>query len=419
MKKKTLLKMLMVGSALLATFSSCIKDELPNSECDILVARAGVATPEDVFIQLSDTLAPINKDYGASVIQFQNVIAENLTTAAPVFTVSEGATLVPASGTVRDFSNGAMQVYFCVAQDESALLQEALAAESPATVLAAAAKAGQHVRPYYVQYKPIEAASGDVVEYNFENFYLETKSQKYYEWSDEPYAGGSTPAVSKWATANAGISVARGSAKPDEYPTVPLVGGGVDGGNAVKLETCSTGSWGKMFKMPLGAGNLFIGTFDMSQALTNTLHATRFGENSTLSRKPYRFVGYYKYTPGPTITNKYEKVVEGIDVPAIYSIVYRNHDENGQPTVLYGDNVTTSPLIVGRAEITDWQYNTSDWVSFSLEYTWYEEIDPVLLEERGYNFAIVCSSSKDGAEYTGALGSVLLVDNFKIYYTAE
>ena len=70
------------------SLTSCIKDELPNSECDIISANAGVKNPEDVFFQLSDTSAAINADYHSSVIQFQRVKTwADLTEVAPRFTV--------------------------------------------------------------------------------------------------------------------------------------------------------------------------------------------------------------------------------------------------------------------------------------------------------------------------------------------
>ena len=48
-------------------------------------------------------------------------------------------------------------------------------------------------------------------------------------------------------------------------------------GKCVKLETRLTGSLGALVKMPIAAGNLFIGEFDMTNALSKPLEATRFG----------------------------------------------------------------------------------------------------------------------------------------------
>ena len=48
--------------------------------------------------------------------------------------------------------------------------------------------------------------------------------------------------------------------------------------------------------MPIAAGNLFIGSFDMLNASTNPLSATRFG--TPFYNKPLRLTGYYKYKAG-------------------------------------------------------------------------------------------------------------------------
>ena len=50
-----------------------------------------------------------------------------------------------------------------------------------------------------------------------------------------------------------------------------------DSGNGLKLTTCDTGSFGAMVQMYIAAGNLFIGSFDLANALKDPLRATKFG----------------------------------------------------------------------------------------------------------------------------------------------
>lgn len=50
--------------------------------------------------------------------------------------------------------------------------------------------------------------------------------------------------------------------------------------------------------MPITAGNLFLGTFDVRGALTNPLTATRSGV--PFERVPVLLRGWYKYRPGET-----------------------------------------------------------------------------------------------------------------------
>lgn len=422
----------MTGKTIAALFvaalslASCLKDEAPNGECDIISARAGVPNPKETFFQLSDTVAPINADYLGSVIQFQRVTPwADLTAVAPTFTVSDGATLYPPSGTVRNFANDTTQVYFCIAEDEQVYYRELCQNGQPLEPqLVQASKAGRHIRTYGVQFKHAETEPRDVVEYDFEHYALEPKKGKYYEWSDL-LPDGTVRAVSNWATANVAFATARGSAKPEEYPTIPLRGVGVDGSDCVQLTTCDTGAFGHMFGMPLAAGNMYLGTFNMAQALTNTMKATRMGENSTLDRKPVRLMGYYKFRPGAQMQDPKGEPASGEDIPAIYSLVFRNHDAEGKPVVIFGDEVDEtipekySPYIVARAEVTDWHKNTSEWVSFSLEYQWREPLDPALLAAKGYSYTIVLSSSKHGATFSGAIGSTLLIDGLKLYFETE
>lgn len=404
--------------ATLSLMTSCIKDELPNAECDIRKATIHLPRPEDYFTNLADTTADVLPSFGSNMIQFVGVKAKaRLNGITPTFTISQGAQMFPPQGTRRDFSNGRLQTYYVIAEDTKDRypmpdLNDADAVARYENELAAADKRGEHVRTYHVQFTSADIEKADTVYYNFDRYALEPKG-KFYEWSD--LFEGHERNVANWATANMGFSTARGSARPEEYPTVPVASGGVDGGPYVMLQTCSTGKFGESMHMPLAAGNIFLGTFDFSVALTNTLHATRFGENSILGRKPLKVTGYYRYTSGPVFTDSDGHVVSRTDMPAIYSVVYRNKDNSGQPIVLYGDDVKTSPYIVALAEVDVFSTST-DWVQFEMAYKWKQDLDPEVLAQHGYSFTIVCSSSAEGDLYSGAIGSKLLIDNFRLIF---
>lgn len=425
MKISNLLKgILFVGIAA----SSCVKQEALNQECDIRRAVIHLPHPEDYFTDLADTAVTILPSLAETVIQFQGVKdGVKLDGLAPEFTISAGAVLFPPQGTLRDFSNPDDTVaVFVIAEDTKdryPLPSHPKDYEAFGRMLKDASDRDEHVRPYRVEFVQALIDPSDTLVYTFDNYLLEDRKQKYYEWSD-PF-NGRERSVPNWATANIGYSTAKSSAGPMDYPTVPVASGGVDGKAYAKLETKDTGEWGKLFKMPLAAGNLYLGTFDMSCALQNALQATRFGDRTVLGRKPARFTGYYKYTPGPQMTDPQGRPIDGIDRPDIYCVVYRNKDMNGKPIVLHGDDVNTSQYIVGRAklgeannfvdgEVSKIYLNTPGWVHFDVTFKWMHEIDYDLLKAHGYNFAIVCSASVDGASYQGAVGSVLLVDNFTI-----
>lgn len=384
-----------------ALFSSCFKDEPLNAECDIEEAYIHVDAPEEMFFNLTDTLIKVASDKNDIVFSVRK--KADITALAPVFNITGGATISPASGSVQDFSKGPV-IYKVTSQD------------------------GQWSRNYNVSFEPHTRTVADVIEYDFEHYALDAQ-KKYYVWNE---VGEDGSEINNWATGNPGFRLSMGSAKPDEYPTT-TVADGYDGA-CVKLETKSTGAFGAMVNMRLAAGNLFIGEFDVSSALKDAMQATQFG--LPFDRKPLRFTGYYKYKAGATFQDKAGKPVAGkVDEGRIYSVLYRNHDAEGNAVVLHGNDVMTSPLIVAFADagqITD----TEGWTYFDVEFDYSylfnnvknilgedsenlseEEIEEnfgEILNRLGFNLAVVFSSSDRGASFEGAVGSTLYVDKVRV-----
>lgn len=370
---------LIVSAIFALALSSCFKDEAPNAECDIIEASLHVNNPTDIFYNPTDTLVRVL--YTDDNISFSVRRKADLTALAPTFRITDGATISPASGSVHDFSKGPV-IYTVTSEDK------------------------EWSRSYKVSFIPVIRTSKDTLSFNFEDYHLDSKD-KYYIWCEKHEDGNM---YDDWATGNAGYGLTNGSAGPEAYPSTVLDEGYE--GKGVKLVTCSTGPFGQMVKLPLAAGNLFLGTFDMSIALKTPRLATGFG--LPFDKKPKTFTGYYKYTPGEKFQNKDESIVEGkVDEASVYAILYRNHDEDGNPVVLNGDNVQTSPLIVAKAIAAN-IVPTDKWTEFTVDFSYLEDFDLDLLENRGYNLAVVFSSSADGAFFQGAIGSTLCIDNVKI-----
>lgn len=371
-----------------ATFSSCIKDEPLNAEADIEQVSVHVDNPLETFFQLSDTMQ--NVSYADSTITFTVRSQANLTSLAPTFRITEGATISPASGTVRDFSQGPL-TYTVTSQD------------------------GQWSRLYTLRFNPTYVTAKDTVAYDFEHYMLEPKNRAYYVWQEEQ-ADGSLSTV--WASGNAGFRISMASAKPDEYPTYVVEKG--RHGYAVACTTRSTGAFGAGAKKPIAAGNLFLGKFDLSQAMS-ILHATQFG--IPFDKKPMAFQGYYKYHRGAVYQDRDGSTMpDQKDYAAIYAVLYRNHDDKGNPVVLYGDNVKTSPQLVAIADMGDIDDTGDDeWHEFKASFMYYnnKDLDQETLKKRGYSLAIVFSSSKDGDNFKGAIGSTLILDDVRIVCTSQ
>lgn len=365
--------------------TSCFKDEPLNAEADIVKVRVPVKNPQSIFFQDNDTVQNVLST--TTQIVFDVKDGADLSAIAPEFTLTEGATITPASGTVRDFSDGKAQTYIVTSQD------------------------GQWSREYSVSFVPF-CFPGEIAEYvsetgekmmectfAMENVQLD-KTGKYYEWDG-------------LCTANPGFSVARSTAKPDEYPSIYSEDGYK--GKCAVLRTVSTGPFGVMSGKRIASGNLFLGSFDMSKALTQTLKATLFGVPAP--SVPLSFSGYYKYKPGDVMTDKDGKTIEGaVDKCAIYCVLYKNTDINGNNIVLTGEDVLTNPNIVAVARYLDIPA-TDEWKAFNLKFDFSgDEIDQKLLEAHGYSLAMVFSASENGDLFEGAIGSTLCVDEVKILF---
>lgn len=377
----------MIAAALIgnSTLTSCFKDEPLNAECDIEQAYIHVDNPLGMFYQQSDTL--INVLSTAEDINFVVRKTTDLTALAPIFNMTPGATIYPDNGSEQDFSNGPI-VYTTTSED------------------------GQYKRNYRVNF----IFSKDMLEYNFDHFSLNTNApaNKYYVWTDLDDEGNP---LNNWATGNPGYRMAKGSAQPDEYPTTPWSEEGHE--TCVKLTTCETGKFGSDRKMPIAAGNLFLGEFDTKKALTANaagvkgVLATKFG--LPIGSQPVSFSGFYKYKRGDVFTDKNNEVKDSKDYGSIYAVFYDNHDANGEPFVLHGDDVLSSDQIISIANIGQID-DTPEWTAFNLNFKLQpgKAIDPVKLANRGYSLAIVSSSSINGAIFEGAVGSTLWIDDFSI-----
>lgn len=384
--------------AFATTLTSCFKDEALNNECDIEKAWIQVDNPDAVFFQPSNAELPDIESTKTDLI-FPDLRPNSDVTALPVyFKITDGATIVPENGSVQNFADGPV-TYVVTSED------------------------GQYNRTYRVFIKATDAGTTPdpgnpdkpeeqlgYVHYDFENYFLDPASSKFYVWSD--YENGSN-----WATGNPGFKIAKGSAKPDQYPSTPLAEG-YDGAG-VKLVTSDTGPFGVVVNMRIAAGNLFTGVFDSKSATKAPLKATHFGEGSynQINYRPVTLAGYYQYTPGEVFTDKAGKEVAGrIDQGDIYAVVFRNVDSEGKSFYLTGDNVLTSSQIVALARVPNVVKTEGGWQNFSVDFNYSGELDPTILANYGYSMAVVFTSSIEGAAFQGAVGSTLLIDKVSIAY---
>lgn len=387
-KDRLLLQACAVIALALGFLSSCIRDEAPGMECDIEKMWVEGEDLEQYFYDANDmkrTVISTESDIDFSV---RSVVLMPKQVAVH-FALTPGATISPENGSVQDFSNGPV-IYTVTAED------------------------GTTTRTYHVGFK--ENSQTIINKLNsFENYEevrygsSEIFYHRFYELS-----GSGDKLTDVWASGNEGFCLSMLSrilggqgATPEEFPTVSDPNGRT--GRCVKLQTLSTGDMGKTTKRPIAAGNLFMGRFNITYAATNSLLATEMGV--PFSREPLRVTGYYKYKRGADFTGADSNVIPGRqDEADIYAVLYRNKDDNGNAVMLNGGDVLTSPYIVRKARVASLP-EADEWTPFDMFFEGDTPIDKVLLENLGYNLALVFSSSKSGATFEGAVGSTLYIDD--------
>lgn len=351
--------LLLLAATLL--FTSCIKDEAMDTEADIIECII------DSNILKRD---PIIQNDKVTLMVKGNT---DLSKQAPGFTLTKGATIEPESGTVRNFTTA--QTYVVTSEDR------------------------QWQKTYTVSFILDELSTV----FHFEDTIPETRN-RYYIFAEKQNGIVSM----EWASGNIGFSLTGSGKTPDDYPTTQSNDGYV--GKCACLTTQSTGSFGAAFGMPIAAGNLFIGTFNLSEALTSPLKATKFG--LPFYNIPTSFSGHYKYKAGDVY---YENgnVIENIrDICHFYAVLYETDDNT---KTLDGTNVLTHPNIISAAVIED-QVETDEWIRFDIPFTYRngKSIDIEKLNDGKYNLAVVFTSSISGAYFKGAPGSRLLIDEVEI-----
>ena len=375
--------LLTLASVVLLTLVSCIKDEPRNNECDITAAWVEGEQYEAYFYDVSQMRHDAIMSNEDEIV-FNVRSMTSLSRQIPVsFTLTEGATIEPANGSMQDFTAGPV-TYTVTSED------------------------GQWQRHYTVVFKEPSLPSS---KFSFEHIDSVTMtSGSQYHVFYEIGADGSRQNV--WASGNAGagMTIAKNS-RPSAFPTSSTTNGYE--GRGVCLKTISTGSLGSFIKKPIAAGNLYLGKFNVDSVLVKPLKATQFG--IVADKVPVRITGYYKYQPGKEFTDKNMKIVEGrTDEATIYAVFYRNKDEHGRDVFLYGNDVQTNPYIVSKAIVTSLP-PTSEYTRFEAFFKG-GTIDADILADKGYNLTVVFSSSKGGDLFEGAIGSVLYVDEVEITY---
>lgn len=381
MKLRTLI--LIACGSLSMMLTSCLKSEGADREADILEFTI------ENDPNLLTTIIPNDKKEISLIMSTVEGYRE--ATIVPNIVVSKGATVEPASGTPVKLNN--YQHYFTVTAQDG----------------------GQNT--YLVRVEPLDQLNQDFEQWDSA------------DWGDR----GSyfIPSNPMWVNANEGVKMVWKKER-GEYPTSRSedVREGAEGKYSAKLSTLkgSENSLNDLMDLPVLSGNMYRGTFNALLALNDPLKTTKFGQPyPEFLGNPLRLKAWYKYTRGTDgfTTWKYvngKKKVEVVqdidDMPDIYAVLYKVPKGNeGINTFLTALDVKTSDKIVAMAQLDDvvskevLDSQMGEWNLLEMPFKYRETIDH---SKYNYKLAIVLASSRDGANYKGAIGSVLLVDDIEV-----
>jgi len=410
----------------ISCFISCIQDEAPNAEADI----------HTCFVPDLNTLGDIrsgNDTITISKSAFEvNIWIKPGTKSklpdevqiSPEFTLTEGATIVPASGSKITFAkdeNGEYKhTYTVTAQD------------------------GKNFKEYIVKLK--EAYVFRVGEDNKRTFSFENSEMASVA---DPKETGLYHVLFDifndekdymWSSANAGFAITNGKkATTEDYPTYNSENG--VSGKCVRLKTCLVGALGKMVKMPMAAGNFFVGNFDKTNAMKSALTSTKFGVITY--QRPTNFEFYYKFKRGDLFTDEELHVIDGeLDYPDAYAVLFRPFDRYGkeipeligkEATLLDGTSILPDKSgalgnIVAMAKWNNFEVENEDdlenaefhHASIPFEYVApYNSINYTDMKEGKYYLTVIFTSSYKGDYFYGAEGSTLYVDEATITFEPQ
>ncbi len=308
------------------------------------------------------TAQPVVSDNNITFYISESASTEDLKALKPVFEISEGATIDPASGSTVDFS--ANNVTFMVTAED-----------------------GIHKTKYTVTWLNSQL-------YDFENW------KKIGNYTDP----------TGWASCNIAVNFIIAVNDIDfngPYPVNPTTDA-KSGKSAIEMVSLDTkgGTIMGTTVPKITAATAYLGKFDMLAGLSgDALKTTKFGVE--YAKKPLKVKGFYKYKAGEVFYDNETISTTEKDSLAISAVLYEIETTKES---LDGHDIYTSDKIVAKKMFASAETKT-EYTPFELVLDYEKEYDPA----KKYKFAIILSSSKNGAAYKAAAGSTLIVDDIEVF----
>lgn len=311
-------------------------------------------------------------------VEFGDATAEEMSNVVLKYTASDKANATPASGEKVDFT-------------KDGKISISIAAED-----------GTSTKTYTLKASGINIVQKDI--FDMEEWVVEFTESKVDFYAPAPKGYWATSnAGAILATQMAGLGVLTGVTQTEENEAYT-------GKSAAKIETFDTKAALAMIPR-VTAGSLFNGYFKLNYG--DQLASTNFGV--PFDKKPLKLTGYYKYEPGKVFYRHIEggkknnpTVDENsVDKCSINAIMYDITDDESYIT---GKNTYTDPRIIAKAEFGS--EGAKNYTQFTVDFKF--EPNKTFEASKKYRIAVIMSSSAEGANFSGAPGSVLYVDDIEI-----
>lgn len=371
MKKHHITTAFALSVCLSLFFAGCFKDEAPNAEADIILVTLPEGYLTDAGIDYNHALLA---EYNAYPIYLEIALDKDLKDIHPVFTLTPGATIEPSPESVSDYSE---PVRFTITSEDGKWQRRyVIIANHPAL-------------PHFPELL------------TFEDYFTENEYQVFQQ-------GDIT-----WCSGNRGYAMAAPQgATANDYPTYFTQQGHT--GGCVAMTTRMTNALANAFGKPIAAGNLFLGAFDLVNALSDALGSTKFGIPYT--EIPVSIEGWYKYKSGPSFYENGEWDDSRKDYGSITALLFESTKEVPMLDGNTSENGWKHENMVALARVAQIE-ETDEWTHFSIPFdydTYGKEIDLEKLAQGKYYISILFASSTEGGIFKGSPGSTLLVDDVTI-----
>ncbi|WP_347839211.1 PCMD domain-containing protein [uncultured Draconibacterium sp.] len=264
----------------------------------------------------------------------------------------------------------------------------------------------------------VTAEDGTVYSWTIKSFVASATPQlangeldEWYKTSSGYYEPGTDAASTIWGTGNQGTQLL------GKIATVPFDRG--NGDQAAHLETLDLGLAGIPLKTPIAAGSLFTGFFNSDKLdPTDPEAAIEFGTPFTGRPAKVRFA--YAFVPGPVNKDRNGNVLNYADNCDIYALfeVRLGGKTQRLATAWFRSDINQPELTTKEMEVV---YGPLD--DSYPDYMKPADGNFISADSAAYilptHITFVASSSYDGANFAGAIGSELIIDDIEMIYNEE